>query len=240
VRAVLLDALGTLVALRAPGPRLARELSQRHGIELAAEDAERAFRAEIAYYRGHLHEGHDEQSLGGLRSRCAEVLIAELPPAVGQALSVSEVSAAMLASLRFRAYPDALATLPELRSRGLKLVVVSNWDSSLSCVLREVGLEPLLDATVSSAQVGFPKPEPAIFLRALELVGVRPEDALHVGDSPECDVQGARAAGIRAILLRREPDSGDSLAEMAISDDSQSPVSDPVIISSLTRLLSLL
>jgi putative hydrolase of the HAD superfamily len=243
VRAVLFDALGTLVALQAPGPKLVRELSQRYGIELAAEDAERAFRAEILYYRAHHREGHDEPSLAALRSRCAEVLRAQLPPVVGRALSLAEVSEAMLGSLRFDAYPDALSTLAELRARGLALVAVSNWDSSLPDVLRGLELEPVLDATVTSAQVGRAKPDPAIFLRALELVAVRPEEALHVGDSLECDVQGARAAGIRAILLRREPGPGGSLAEMTAPGDAHVPArdpGDPEVISSLTQLLSLL
>jgi putative hydrolase of the HAD superfamily len=81
--------------------------------------------------------------------------------------------------------------------------VVSNWDVSLAERLDETGLLPLVDAVVSSAEVGVLKPHPAPFERALELAGVSAADAWHVGDSVEEDVEGARAAGIRAVLLAR-------------------------------------
>jgi HAD superfamily hydrolase (TIGR01509 family) len=71
--------------------------------------------------------------------------------------------------------------------------VVSNWDIGLDEQLRRLGLDDL--AVITSAEVGAPKPDPAVFLRALELLRVRPERALHVGDS-ESDESGARSAGM--------------------------------------------
>jgi len=204
VEAVLLDGLGTLVALAPPWPALVEQLREAHGVELAPAEAERAFRAEIAYYRAHHHEGRDAEALEDLRRRCAEVLRAQLPTDVGEALSVADLTAAMLGALRFTAYRDAPAALEGLRARGLALVVVSNWDISLAAVLRAVGLEEAVDGVVTSAQVGNPKPERAIFDAALALVGVSPDRAVHVGDSVEHDVGGARAVGIRPVLLRRE------------------------------------
>jgi len=94
--------------------------------------------------------------------------------------------------------------LRRLRAAGQRLVVVSNWDVSLHDVLGATGLAGLLDGVVCSAQVGCSKPDPAIFARALELAGVAADEAVHVGDSPEEDVAGALAAGIRPILLRRD------------------------------------
>jgi FMN phosphatase YigB (HAD superfamily) len=77
-----------------------------------------------------------------------------------------------------------------------------------------------VDGTASSAVVGAAKPAPAVFQDALRLAGVGPDEAVHVGDSLEGDVDGARAAGLRAILLQRhgEPPEGvetiTSLAEL--------------------------
>jgi putative hydrolase of the HAD superfamily len=203
VRAVLLDGLGTLVALEPPSPVLVEELRRAHGVELGLADAERAFGAEMAYYRAHHHEGRDADTLEELRGRCAQVLHAELPRAAAEAIPLAELRTAMLGSLRFAAYPDALAVLPALRARGLKLVAVSNWDVSLPMVLRTTGLEELLDGTVTSAAVGAPKPASAIFRAALDMAGATPKQALHVGDSPVHDVQGALAAGIAPVLLCR-------------------------------------
>jgi putative hydrolase of the HAD superfamily len=204
VEAVLLDGLGTLVALAPPWPALVEQLREAHGVELAPAAAERAFRAEIAYYRAHHHEGRDTEALEDLRRRCAEVLHAQLPAAVGEAVSVADLTAAMLGALRFAAYPDAPASLTELRSRGAVLVVVSNWDVSLPAVLRGVGIEGMVDGVVTSAQVGSPKPDRAIFEAGLALAGVSSDRAVHVGDSVEHDVRGALAAGIYPVLLRRE------------------------------------
>lgn len=200
MRAVLLDALGTLLRLQPPAPALRRELAAR-GIEVGAADAERAIAAEIAYYREHNLEGGDRAALARLRRRCAEVL----RDALG-AGGVDAVHDALLGALRFAAYPDAAPALERLRGAGLRLVVVSNWDVSLHDRLAETGLAARVDGAVASAELGVAKPDPAIFRHALTMAGVEPHEAVHVGDSPQADVAGARAAGIAPVLISREAD----------------------------------
>ena len=186
-RCVLLDALGTLVELEPPWAHLAGEPSAQ---------LERAFRAEMSYYREHSDEGTDPDSLADLRRRCAAVLSGE----IGRDVSVEE----MMAAIRFHAFPDAPPALAELRALGLRLVCVSNWDYSLPEVLERVGLRGGLDGVVTSAEVGARKPDPAIFEAALELAGCAPDEALHVGDTPAEDVEGSRAAGITPLLIDRD------------------------------------
>lgn len=201
--AVLLDALGTLVALEPPAPLLRAELSRRFGLEVSEDQAAQAIGAEIAYYRAHLDEGRDQTDLAALRRRCAGVLRAELP-AAGLELELDPLVDALLASLRFTAFADVRPALIAARAGGRRLVVVSNWDVSLHGVLRALGLEPLLDGIVTSAGAGARKPAPAIFEQALKLAGAAPEQAIHVGDSLEEDVVGARTAGIEPVLVRRD------------------------------------
>jgi putative hydrolase of the HAD superfamily len=189
--AVLIDALGTLVELEPPAPRLQEAL----GGDLPADEVERAMRAEMAYYRDHSHEATDAGTLAALRRACAELLSTEL----GREVSVE----AMMSAIRFRAYDDAAPALEDLRARGLALICVSNWDCSLPEVLERVGLAGLLDGVVASAVVGHRKPDPAIFQAGLEVAGCGREEALVVGDTPDEDLAGAEAAGIRALLLRR-------------------------------------
>jgi putative hydrolase of the HAD superfamily len=203
-KAILLDALGTLVALEPPAPLLRAELARRLGVRVSEAEAERAIAAEIAYYRAHLDEGRDPESLAALRARCAEAMRAALPSSFSM-IDVDELTEALLASLRFDPFPDAAPALAAARERGRRLVVVSNWDVSLNDVLERLGLARLLDGVVTSAAAGARKPAPAIFARALLLAGVRPDEAIHVGDSLDEDVAGARAAGIEPILIRREP-----------------------------------
>jgi putative hydrolase of the HAD superfamily len=198
-RVVLLDALGTLVELQPPAPRLRRLLAQA-GFDVDEQRAGAGFGAEIAYYLDHHLEGADPASLDDLRDRCAEALREGLAlPGLDHATA----RRVMLAALEFTAFPDAAPALRELRAAGHGLVVVSNWDCSLPEWLRPTGLLDLVDDVVSSAVVGAAKPDPAPFRRALELAGAQPGDALHVGDSPENDLAGALAAGVRAVLVDR-------------------------------------
>src|SRR4051812_8098997 len=195
-RAILLDALGTLLGFEPPAPHLVRELGAR-GHDVTLEVAQRANKAEIAYYRAHLHEGTDAAALADLRARCAAAMTDAIP------LAHDVLLEALLASLRFFAYPDSAPTLRALRAAGIRTVVVSNWDWSLHERLQETGLAPLVDGALASAEVGAAKPDPAIFSRALALVGAEAHEAWHVGDTPEADIAGARAAGLRPILIDR-------------------------------------
>ncbi len=197
---VLLDALGTLLELDPPGPRLATALREDHGIELSPAAATEAFAKEIGYYRAHHLEGHDAPSLADLRRRCAEVLYTALPPHVAEAIEVPELEQAMLGALRFDVYPDVPDALATLSARGVRVVVVSNWDVALPTVLRDAGVRHV-DAILTSALIGVAKPDPEIFQAALALAGAPADRALHVGDSLEHDDAGARAAGVAAVWL---------------------------------------
>ena len=204
MRAVLLDGMGTLLELLPPAPALRAELRRRFSLELAPAEVERAFAAEISYYRAHHLEGRNRAALVGLRRRCAEVLLAELPAAARAGIGPREMVAALLSALRFRPYPDAAPALAALRAQGVRLVVVSNWDCSLHSVLAATGLRTRVHGAITSAELGAAKPSPAIFSHALTLAGVPAGSAIHVGDSLEEDVAGARAAGIAPVLVRRE------------------------------------
>jgi putative hydrolase of the HAD superfamily len=200
-RAVLLDALGTLVRLDPPAPALRAELLRTTGIDVGKEAAARGFGAEIAYYLEHHMEGGDPPSLERLRDRCAQALAHGLGV---EGLHGPMVREAMLSALRFSPFPDVEPALRELRSRGVRLVAASNWDCSLPEWLEEAGVLTFLDGAVSSAVVGWPKPDPAVFLEALRVAGAGRDEAIHVGDSLENDVEGARRAGVRAILIDRD------------------------------------
>ena len=199
LRAVLLDSLGTLLELDSPVPRLRAELAER-GFEVEEKFVARAFGAEVAYYIEHHSEGRDQSTLAELRNRCAAVFKDELGV---PELPLPDAREALLASLRFRAFDDAAPALRALRQRGLRLVVLSNWDCSLRDVLDEAGLLELVDEAVPSAQAGAAKPDVRAFEAALLAAGCEAGEAVHVGDSEENDVAGASRAGIRAVLVRR-------------------------------------
>jgi putative hydrolase of the HAD superfamily len=199
-KAVLLDVYGTLVELESPGPALRAELVERTRVDVGEERATQAFVAEITYYLAHHMDGSDRERLEDLRDRCA----AEIGKSLEEfELDPAAVRAAMLAALRFRAFPDAEPALRTLKEQGLALVAASNWDVSLPDGLAATGLAAYLDGAVSSAVVGSAKPDPAVFRQALTVAGCGPDEAFHVGDSLDGDVDGARSAGIRVALLDR-------------------------------------
>jgi putative hydrolase of the HAD superfamily len=201
-RAVLLDALGTLVELQPPAPRL-RRLLRESGFDVSEEQAGAGFMAEIAYYLDHHLDGSDTERLERLRDRCAD----EMRRALGIAeLDHATARRVMLGALEFTAYDDVLPALQELRDREVAVVIASNWDCSLPDWLRPTGILELVAGLVTSAEVGAAKPNPRVFERALAVAGVEPGEALHVGDKVDNDVEGAAAAGVRAVLLQREGD----------------------------------
>jgi putative hydrolase of the HAD superfamily len=183
--AVTIDAYGTLVTLIDPVPALRGALAER-GAERSAEHVLAAFQAEAAYYTPRSHE----QPLDDLRRRCVEVFLR----AAEADLDVDEFVAPYIDALRFAPLPGAVEAVDRLRAHGLALAVVSNWDETLPERLDVFGVGTI----VSSAEVGVPKPDPAIFRLALERLGVRPERTLHIGDSA-ADEQGAHAAGLRFV-----------------------------------------
>jgi putative hydrolase of the HAD superfamily len=201
-RCLLLDAMGTLLTFEPPAPRLRAALRAVTGADVGEAAARRAIRAEIRHYRAHLHLGADEAGLARLRLESAAAMRPELPdPAAG--LPPDVLVEVLLDALRFHAFPEVPSTLRELRRRGYRLVVLSNWDVSLHERLDELGLAPLLDGAVASAEFGAAKPDPAVFAHALALAGAEPGRSWHAGDSVEADVQGALAAGVTPVLVAR-------------------------------------
>ncbi len=224
-----------MVALTPPAPALRRELVRRLGVDVPAAAAERALAAEIAFYRINMGRGRDAEGLAALRRDCAAVLRDALPAdARLAAAGIDAVTEVLLSSLRFQAYPDARDLLVRARARGIRAVVVSNWDVSLLEVLELVGLAPLLHGVVTSAAVGAAKPAPAIFAHALALAGARPGRAVHVGDSLKEDVRGAADCGISAVLLRRDGQA--SAGTSATGASAAGAPADAVTIAGLGEL----
>ncbi|MGZ4295133.1 MAG: hypothetical protein ACXVRM_12910, partial [Solirubrobacteraceae bacterium] len=111
-QAVLFDAMGTLVELLPPAPRLRRELAERFGVDVSAKQARRAITAEIAYYRSNLDRGRDAAGIAALRARCAEVVRNALPGSARlEAVSTAELTEALMTSIRFALFADARPAL---------------------------------------------------------------------------------------------------------------------------------
>jgi putative hydrolase of the HAD superfamily len=202
--AVLLDAFGTLFELDDPFERLRRSLRERLSLDVEPPAAERAFRAEMAFYQANCHSAGDVHSLAELRRRCGELLAGEL----GLARPGEQLVPVLADAVSYRVYDDVPPALRAIADRGILIGVVSNWDCSLPDVLRGAGLN--VDVAVDSASAKSVKPDPRIFRLALERLAVDPRRALHVGDTPAADGDGARAAGIDVRIVDRSGERADS------------------------------
>lgn len=213
---VLFDAFGTLIEMEPPAPLMAERLAAAgYPADQAAVDA--ALREEIAHYRAHMHLGRDADGLAALRAQCGAVLARALGPGAPDARLATEM---LVGSLRFRLHDDALEAMDAVGYAGARIGVVSNWDCALPDHLAALGVAHRFAVIAASAAVGAAKPDAAIFLHATRAAGVAPADALHVGDRLVEDYEGARAAGLRALLLDRSgslagPDVIHTLGDLA-------------------------
>jgi putative hydrolase of the HAD superfamily len=127
--------------------------------------------------------------------------------------------------------PDAPALLTNLRARGLRILVVSNFDARVRGVLAALDLLPLIDQITISSEAGAAKPDPRIFRTALAAADLAPGEVLHVGDTAREDLAAARAAGIEVVLVggaalaAEAPDAMriTRLAELALIIDRRRP-----------------
>jgi putative hydrolase of the HAD superfamily len=114
-----------------------------------------------------------------------------------------EIYAEWAACHHFVLYEDVEPVLRELAGRGLKIGLISNSHRSMASFQEHFELHGLIAGAISSSEHGFLKPHPSIFEAALRLVGVDAGESLMVGDSLPHDVEGARRAGMRGVLVRR-------------------------------------
>lgn len=204
IQAVLLDALGTLLRLEPPAPRLQTSLRTRLGLDVSLDRCDTAMRAEMSYYGAHCVRATDDAALAVLRLECADVLADVLAAGPNGA----ELLPCLTDAVAFTAFADARPALETLGGQGRRLAVVSNWDVSLPPVLVRLGLAPYVELVVHSAGVGASKPDPRPFLVALERLSLPPDACVHVGDDPVNDGEGAASAGLDAILVDRDGTGG--------------------------------
>ena len=213
LRAVLFDVDFTLCR---PGPELSAErygrVAARHGVELDVSRYEQARETAALNLKRHPELLHDDTVWHAFTM---DVFVALGGPRAIAADCAREIERGWEVSENFELYEDVTPVLEELRRHELKLGLVSNGIRDLMAFCSHHSLD--VDAIVDSRTHGYVKPHPTIFQAALDRLGVPAEDAVMVGDSPEEDVEGARALGMQAILVDRDdrhPELDDRLTDL--------------------------
>ena len=212
IEAVVFDVDFTLAK---PGPDLGpegyRRLGARFGLDLDPSRYDDARRAAIATLKRHPELDHDEEIWVLFTERIIQGM-----GGTGETYEcAAEMTRAWEHADHFELYEDALPVLDDLREHGLKLGLLSNTSRDLDAFVAHHGIE--VDAILTSRVHGKSKPHDTIFRAMLERLDVDPAAAVMVGDSPEDDVAGARAVGMRAWLVDRDgrfPDHQDRLTDL--------------------------
>ncbi|HEY8461733.1 MAG TPA: HAD-IA family hydrolase [Blastocatellia bacterium] len=209
VKVVFFDAVGTLIETRYGVGEIYSRVAREFGFEaeprILQQNFARSFRLQppLAF-----PAGTPEAASAELEKDWWRNLVRDVFGGLGPFPRFEEFFVEVFERFRGRefwhVYDDVEPALAELKGRGLKQGVISNFDSRLYDVLRACGLDRFFDSVHVSTRVGAAKPDPAIFQAALNYHSVDARLALHVGDSLREDYEGAASAGLNAVLLDRD------------------------------------
>ncbi|CAI7766576.1 unnamed protein product [Closterium sp. NIES-53] len=194
-RALLVDAMGTLIETSEPEHKVYKSVGQNYGVSLSAEEILRRYR--MAYskqWRGSLR--YEGEALPFWHHVISESTGCSNPNFAEELHSYYATQSAWRLS-----DPHAHEAFAAIRQAGIKVAVVSNFDSRLRSVLQSLGCLDCFDAVAVSAEVRAEKPCGKIFHAACDMLDVRPDEVVHVGDSWKNDIGGAKAAGCGGALL---------------------------------------
>jgi putative hydrolase of the HAD superfamily len=205
---IFFDAAGTLIETRNSVGEIYGRVAREFGFEaeprVLQQNFTRSFRRQppLAFPAGTPEEALVELEKGWWRN-----LVREVFDGLGSFPRFDQFFDEIFERFRgrefWRVYDDVAPALTELKRRGLKLGVISNFDSRLYDVLRVCDLDRFFDSVHVSTRVGAAKPDAAIFRAALNHYAIEAREAWHVGDSLRDDVEGASAIGVNAVLLDR-------------------------------------
>ena len=200
-KAILFDVGWTLIY---PSPTR-KEATEKYllalGYSFSPGDLESAIRASVNYYRNHRWQPQAMRNIAQFWQEYYTIFVERLgisDPDLPIALNDHANKA-----VQYQIYSETLPVLRELRKRGYLIGAVSNWNSALPHILKDLKLMDCLDSLVVSDQIGYHKPQPEIFRYALDSLGVPAISTVHIGDDLEADIEGARQAGIKPIWLDR-------------------------------------
>ncbi|CAL9201071.1 uncharacterized protein LOC135631678 [Musa acuminata AAA Group] len=207
-KALLVDAVGTLVAPSQPMAQIYRQIGEKYGVKYSENEILNRYR--WAY----------EQPWGRSRLRYVDDGRPFWQHIVSSSTGCSNLE---YFEELYKYYttekawhicdPDAGNAFRALRKAGVKTAIVSNFDTRLRPLLQALKCDHWFDAVAVSAEVAAEKPNPTIFLKACELLGVKPEEAVHVGDDRRNDIWGARDAGCDAWLWGSDVHSFNEVAQ---------------------------
>lgn len=210
-KVIFLDAVGTLFNVRGSVGEIYGEIARRFDVEVSADALNQAFTQSFKLAPPPIFPGVTPETLSQHEFEWWQAIAFRTFQQVGVINQFSdfigfftELYTHFATAEPWFVYADVHPVLEHWQRRGIELGVVSNFDSRLYQVLQALDLARFFSSVTISTAVGAAKPDPQIFAAGLDKHGCSAEAAWHIGDSFKEDYQGARAAGLRAILLKRD------------------------------------
>lgn len=208
---VLFDAVQTLIRIEPSVGQVYAEVAARYGVDVEPAGLNRTFKEAWGRIRAAENAQEDLATSDTRERRWWHNLVHEVFGALGVLPAFGDRFEGFFNELyELFAHPnvwyvfdDVEPALCALGQMELRLSVVSNWDTRLHRLLRDLGLRDRFELVLTSAEAGYRKPHPAIFEEALNRLQVPAEKAIHVGDSYEDDIVGAQQVGIEAVIIDR-------------------------------------
>jgi putative hydrolase of the HAD superfamily len=230
---VLFDAAGTLFRVRGSVGVAYARVAARYGVAIEPAEIEARFRAAFRSMPPLCFPGVAAAQLPECERRWwKQVVVNAFSGARFTDFEAffAELFAYFAGAEAWETFTDVEPTLTALRAAGVRLGIVSNFDGRLLTVCDGLRIAPYFQTIVMSGRAGYAKPDPRIFATALGQLGVAAGETVHVGDSEAEDAQGARAAGIRAVLIQRDAASAAvSSALYHALPASRQPPPDPLL-----------
>ena len=214
IKVVSFDAGGTLLS---PYPSVGTIYGERmatHGLHISAEQLDARFREAFRAARGKPRDTLDADHEKEWWRELVRAVIEGLGEPDDFHAMFEDLWWSFAAAHRWRLHPGTRETLCELRKRGFRLCLLSNWDARLRPLLANLDLLDFFHEIVISCEVGFEKPDRRIFTHAQELFAVAAHEVLHVGDSDRHHCKGAREAGWHAIRIRHNEPTDGTICEL--------------------------
>jgi putative hydrolase of the HAD superfamily len=215
IKAVFFDLYNTVATYEPPREELQARALKGFGIEASPESLRRPlFVADEYIYaemaRSSLNRRSREEQMA-VMAEYERILFREAGIDADDKVIMGVLGATRKMDRKMVLFDDVLPALQDLNSRSLILGLISNVDQDITGLLNDLQLSPLLSVVVTSQDLGATKPDPRIFLEAVNRAGVRPPEAMYVGDQYQIDVVGANEVGLKGVLL----DRGDYLSDIA-------------------------
>jgi len=204
-KAIFFDAGGTLFEPNPSVGHIYAEIAAKYGMKVDSVRIEELFRSEFGRRdkKPNIH-AHDNEQNEKLWWRDLVKSVFEKATALQDfERFFDDLYDYFATAAAWRLFPESMKVVEGLKESGYILGIVSNWDSRLLSICKQMGFDLRFDFILASAVVGSAKPNPGIFREALSRASVKPAEALHIGDSVENDIRGAQQSGIDALLIDR-------------------------------------